>query len=43
MSVAVDRALATQAISVCGLGLAILGIIVARGVGARVPVVPCPR
>lgn len=43
MSVAVNHALAAQAIGACGLGLAILGMVVARGVSARMPVVPFPR
>jgi len=43
VSAAVDHGLAVEAISVCGIGLAILGAIVARGVGARVPAAPCPR
>lgn len=43
MSVAVDQGLAVQAISACGLGLAALGAVVARGVGRHVPAASCPR
>lgn len=43
MSFVMDRGLAAQAISACGLGLVALGLVVASGVGARVSARPCAR
>jgi predicted MFS family arabinose efflux permease len=43
MSMAVDLDFAVQAISACGLGLAILGAVVARSVAAKASAAACPR
>jgi predicted MFS family arabinose efflux permease len=43
MSMAMDRGFAAAAIGACGLGLAILGVFVARGVGLHVTAAPCAK